>query len=1081
MKPLFLFLFLIAQIQLWAQDFLLPTRKNGKWGAVDTKGALIIDYKYDFIGDFANGVAIVKKNRKTGIVNTEGTELIPPTQYERIQLFDNQLAAVYQNELGGIAETNGEIRIAPQFELIIPFANTFFKTYKNEKFGIINPQGSILLANEYESIDEFGEKPITIVTKEKKQGIFTKTGKLAVAPIYDKISIIAETAEFLQVRADKPKAITLFYFDKQGNHLEAKKQEFNNETHLKQTQKAELAKAQQKILQTPDAKKPRWIQEGFDFKLTDAIGRNLLDTLVFWDLGYDEKSKLTLARRVKKETIGKDLKETDECYLIDSDNAKIIFKTNAKDVMIYDYNFSKYARLTIDTLWDGLIDKQGNIIRSVNYAGKDYKIQNVGNFSDGLAWVLSAGKYGYINGEAKAVIGFDYEVAADFTNGKAIARKAGAFGCIDTKGTEIIPFMYQGIDAPTTDGAVRVKKGKGAEGKWGVVNLKNVVIAPFEYTLIYPYQNGQAQAVKNGKFGVLDTKGKEIVPFTVNADMLFPFNQGIALIGIGKYIEEEKGEKIEKYKFYGYIDQKANTIVAPEFNTIEDFETIYKNKQGVTKIAVNGKVGYLNYLGNVVIPPVYEAITGFEKAWNNHRGLAKIQKQGKIGYIDRNGNTVVEPLYDSIDNFEKIYQDSTGTTRAVLNGKYGTLNHKGSVVIPFEFDGLSEERNSQYIAKKGTKFGVIDNKGTPVVKFEYDGIRLSKDSSALVYEVFINQSQTFFIDENGNISKEVTPSTSKEEVTIISKNNKFGLQNAAGKIILKPTYDEIQPFSEGLACVSILQKNERKYGYIDQTGKLVIATQFTLAGSFSEGKAPVNARAKWGYIDKIGTFIIQPQFNSAMPFSSGIAIVNNNQLIDEKGKIIGNLTLSGQIKTNFQQKRAVVQSVTGEYHIKPNGLPAYLTKYDEVTEFVGDIAFAKRGEMWELTREVNGKPVKLTFTKSKKLMYLEEYGKNRKEKDKTKGEIMLDKEWKIINPGKWRMIDQDGNMLNEVVFEEVTQTKSGFTVRIAQQYGLLNSKGETILAPQNQVVRPISKGIFRVEKEGNIAYIKNDGTWLVKF
>jgi hypothetical protein len=58
-------------------------------------------------------------------------------------------------------------------------------------------------------------------------------------------------------------------------------------------------------------------------------------------------------------------------------------------------------------------------------------------------------------------------------------------------------------------------------------------------------------------------------------------------------------------------------------------------------------------------------------------------------------------------------------------------------------------------------------------------------------------------------------------------------------------------FAEGLAVVKI----GKQYGYIDQTGKIIIQPLFDIAFDFSEGIASVGLGKKWRYIDKTGKFI----------------------------------------------------------------------------------------------------------------------------------------------------------------------------------------------------------------------------------
>ena len=57
-------------------------------------------------------------------------------------------------------------------------------------------------------------------------------------------------------------------------------------------------------------------------------------------------------------------------------------------------------------------------------------------------------------------------------------------------------------------------------------------------------------------------------------------------------------------------------------------------------------------------------------------------------------------------------------------------------------------------------------------------------------------------------------------------DDKLGYIDKAGKPIIPPKYDDVEPFPEGLAVV----KREDKYGFIDKTGKMVITPR--MARSF---------------------------------------------------------------------------------------------------------------------------------------------------------------------------------------------------------------------------------------------------------
>src|SRR5208282_2047334 len=63
---------------------------------------------------------------------------------------------------------------------------------------------------------------------------------------------------------------------------------------------------------------------------------------------------------------------------------------------------------------------------------------------------------------------------------------------------------------------------------------------------------------------------------------------------------------------------------------------------------------------------------------------------------------------------------------------------------------------------------------------------------------------------------------------------------------------------------------DRRWGYIDSTGKLAINFQFEEVADFSEGLAAVKTGNRWGFIDEDGKFVINPQFDEVDRFAEGL-------------------------------------------------------------------------------------------------------------------------------------------------------------------------------------------------------------------
>ncbi len=113
------------------------------------------------------------------------------------------------------------------------------------------------------------------------------------------------------------------------------------------------------------------------------------------------------------------------------------------------------------------------------------------------------------------------------------------------------------------------------------------------------------------------------------------------------------------------------------------------------------------------------------------------------------------------------------------------------------------------------------------------------------------------------------------------KNNegKYGYINESGGVVIEYQFMNAFDFSEGLAAVQV----SGRYGYINQNGEIIINPQFFRAGPFSEGLAAVDIGTVpgAGYINLQGNFIINPKFLKTYNFREGVAAV-----VPKAGKII---------------------------------------------------------------------------------------------------------------------------------------------------------------------------------------------------
>ena len=131
------------------------------------------------------------------------------------------------------------------------------------------------------------------------------------------------------------------------------------------------------------------------------------------------------------------------------------------------------------------------------------------------------------------------------------------------------------------------------------------------------------------------------------------------------------------------------------------------------------------------------------------------------------------------------------------------------------------------------------------------------------------------------------PASSPAVLFPVKVNGKWGYIDRTGKMVIAPQFDLADPFSEGLGDVEL----GGKWGYVDGEGNVAIPLEFDFASPFSEGLGLIETGGKSGFVDPQGKMVIAPQFAVAGSFSGGLAAVQRNigdkmGYIDTKGTMV---------------------------------------------------------------------------------------------------------------------------------------------------------------------------------------------------
>jgi DNA-binding transcriptional regulator/RsmH inhibitor MraZ len=356
----------------------------------------------------------------------------------------------------------------------------------------------------------------------------------------------------------------------------------------------------------------------------------------------------------------------------------------------------------------------------------------------------------------------------------------------------------------------------------------------------------------------------------------------------GPEAEARELQRIKSSAKYGYIDRTGKIVIPPRFDGAGKFS------EGRAIVIIDGKYGYIDKTGKVVIQPQF--IRQHIRKWSRSIGdfseglaVVLVRENGLFGFIDRSGNQVI-PL-----KFTGVLDFSQGLAQATVDPnreKIGFINQQGDWVIPPQFQDATDFSEDLAAVQLGEesganweKWGYIDRKGTMVIPPRFDEASEFREGLATVQigddsAVIDKQGQVVIKDRpgfyrfghfsQGRAAFHVSPHRSKEG------KMEMGFMDKTGKVVIAPRFTYVGEFSEGLATIEV----DEKTGFIDLSGKVVIPAQFRFAGSFSEGLSHLeDNRGMHGYIDQTGKVVIEPKFLEAGPFSEGLAPV---QVMPEK-------------------------------------------------------------------------------------------------------------------------------------------------------------------------------------------------------
>ncbi len=131
-------------------EYYIQNKKIGLRNIITSK--LIVPCKYDYVGDFVNGIAPIKRNELWGFINETGKEVISP-KFEEAKQFGTsvELAPVMKGGKWGFINKLGRIIIPIKYDYAYPFNQSYTTVRKGDKWGVIDSNDNIILDFVYDN------------------------------------------------------------------------------------------------------------------------------------------------------------------------------------------------------------------------------------------------------------------------------------------------------------------------------------------------------------------------------------------------------------------------------------------------------------------------------------------------------------------------------------------------------------------------------------------------------------------------------------------------------------------------------------------------------------------------------------------------------------------------------------------------------------------------------------------------------------------------------------------------------------------------------------------------------------------
>ena len=627
-------------------------------------------------------------------------------------------------------------------------------------------------------------------------------------------------------------------------------------------------------------------------------------------------------------------------------------------------------------------------------------------------------------------------------------------------------------------------------------------------------------AENKGKWGFADEKGKFVIKPVFTE--VTPFENQLSKVAVDD--------------FWGIIRRDATYLFEPQFSAIDDFVQ-WNDEDEIAKVVRYGRYGIISSKGETLLQPEYESI---DTDVFREYGCFLVKEEGNKGVVDKHGVRMCESQYekvfliksnDNTDGYcflglfdgkysiiippsgsEGIQIINAGESPDVVGCKYAIYSQDDGIL---EGIGISAVKNLYSVSGKKYQIPPVEciqyRNGGAIIKCDDNGFYiLNKGKVQSYYEYNLAMSENAYVDD------EILPEWARLYSTIDTRSNSnsvitfndgnlqlkyesilggcgvggfmggFGLTDKQGRWLVKPvltksqikTTEGVRIYPCDLAGSAIVGYNG-KYGRVSESGlKLpLIFNTYEDAVKYNGHKMQnsdyyvvitedrtENGFQKYGYADD--SYLIIPVQYYCYDYG-------------DVGYLIDDISTAGYLVVNTvpsDSRKLVVINLKNEVVGPPEGVDAY--------EYKKELNIKSLFRVTEIPIKYEG--IEHISNSSNSLSKVYNNGKygliDKSGREVTPCVYDFIDYWvhegmiKVMTNEKYGYVDESGKEVIPCVYDFAVDFSCGLSnVKKGNKWGFVNKSGKEVIPCIYDYASAFSDGYAIVKKDGKFGIIKKDG------